>query len=348
MQQKKLLYEVSLIRPLVIFLLVVMHAFAIYTGAWEKPDCIDDVPIYYWLSMFIQGFRIETIALIAGYVFAFQSIDLARKHTFSGFVWKKFKRLIIPGVVFSTIYYFLFIFDRTNFHYVPFFISILSGSGHLWFLPMLFWCFIVIWCIDRYKLSSLLLLCLFALASIVPIPYIPFGFHRLPHFLFYCYLGYTLYEHKKWVLNRFMNGASICLLWGLYIMLTIVNVVFIAPHVAFTTESYTIKLIWYILSGSTKFIISCSGILALYLMVCKLTTQENYVPPRLIIDASKMCYGVYVYHQFIYVYLYDYTQLPMWAGTYMLPWVAFSITITGAYLLTRLTLATRVGRYLIG
>ena len=76
---KKLLYEVSIIRPLIIFLLVVMHSFTMYDGCWPLPEGIHAVPAYAWLVNLISGFRIETIALIAGYVFAYQSIDLNRQ-----------------------------------------------------------------------------------------------------------------------------------------------------------------------------------------------------------------------------------------------------------------------------
>ena len=286
--------------------------------------------------------------MIAGYVFAFQSLELGRKYAFKGFIWKKFKRLIIPCIIFSLLYYFLFSYDSETFKVIPFIISILSGPGHLWFLPMLFWCFLAIWCIDRYHLSSWWLLVLLAITSIMPIPYIPFGLHRLPHFLFYCYFGYTLYEHRSQVINSLMNVKGISILWSIYILLTILNVLFIVPHMTFTNETFLMKLGWYLLSGSTKFIISCSGILALYLMVNQLTTRDGYTPPTWVIDASKVCYGVYVYHQFLYVWLYDYTILPQWAGTYWLPWVAFAITITASYILTRLTLLTRTGRFLIG
>ena len=348
MGQKKLLYEVSIIRPLVIFLLVFLHAFAPVTGAWESPEGVSIVPAYVWLCEFIRGFRIETIALVAGYVFAFQSLDLGRQYAFGGFAWKKFKRLILPCIVFSLIYYFLFYFDKTTFAVVPFLLSILSGSGHLWFLPMLFWCFIAIWTIDRYKLSSWWLLTLLALVSLLPIPYIPFGLQRLPHFLFYCYFGYTLYEHREQVIRRLMNARSIVCLAAVYIALTIVNKLCIDPHLAFTTESFVMKLGWYMLSGACKFIISCSGILALYLLVSTKTTLPDFVPHQAIIDASKVCYGVYVYHQFLYVWLFEHTAFPMWVGSYALPWTAFAITITVSYILTRLTLKTKTGQFLIG
>ena len=112
MKEKKLLYEVSIIRPLIIFLLVVLHSFAPIIGSWEAIKGVETIPAYYWLCKFIQGFRIETIALIAGYVFAFQSIDLGRKYDFLPFAWKKVKRLIIPCIAFSLAYFLLFNYEQ--------------------------------------------------------------------------------------------------------------------------------------------------------------------------------------------------------------------------------------------
>ena len=83
MEKKKLLYEVSYIRPIVIFLLVVSHSFTkIQVGPNGAMNDYDLATGYLWLVRLIKGFRIETIALVAGYVFAYQSIDLKRKYEF--------------------------------------------------------------------------------------------------------------------------------------------------------------------------------------------------------------------------------------------------------------------------
>ena len=121
---KKLLYEVSIIRPTIIFLLVVLHAFSnvakwvgdgvVYTNEYQP------VAVYQWFCWLISGFRIETIALIAGYVFAYQSLDLNRSYKFGPFVVKKFKRLIIPMLFFGVIYYFCFYYSTAEFSIVSF------------------------------------------------------------------------------------------------------------------------------------------------------------------------------------------------------------------------------------
>ena len=100
---KKLLYEVSIIRPIVIFLLVFLHSFSKVAAGGSRTNDYQLCTVYQWLSWLISGFRIETIALVAGYVFAYQSLDLKRSYRFIPFVWKKFKRLIIPMLVFGLV-----------------------------------------------------------------------------------------------------------------------------------------------------------------------------------------------------------------------------------------------------
>ena len=122
MEKKKLLYEVSYIRPIVIFLLVVSHSFTkIQVGPNGAMNDYDLATGYLWLVRLIKGFRIETIALVAGYVFAYQSIDLKRKYEFWPFVKKKFVRLIIPMLFFGCIYYFLPFFINISIFFYYFF-----------------------------------------------------------------------------------------------------------------------------------------------------------------------------------------------------------------------------------
>lgn len=349
MAEKKLLYEVSIIRPLIIFLLVVLHSFTMYGGGWSLPEGIDEVGAYYWLCKLISGFRVETIALIAGYVFAYQSVVLGRKYEFKSFAVKKIKRLLFPMLFFGLIYYFCFKFDAQTFSWTEFLMSIFSGVGHLWFLPMLFWCFLSIWTIDRFKLSSIWLFCILAVISLIPIPIsLPFGFQRLTYFLFYCYAGYYLYLNKAKVLARLSNVPSITILWVLYFVLLLVNYLVITPA---GWESGVVGYERYariLVSAFLKLLYSCFGILAIYLIVTKFTENESYQPKKWIIESSSLCYGVYVYHQFLLVFIYYYTSLPSLVGTYWLPFVGFTIAIFVSVFLAKVTLKTKFGRMLIG
>lgn len=333
---KKLLYEVSIIRPLVIFLLVVMHSFTMYDGGWPLPEGIHAVTAYAWLVNFISGFRIETIALIAGYVFAYQSLDLGRSYKLGEFALKKFKRLIIPCLFFSICYYFLFQRNTYELLSLTFFIKLSSGFGHLWFLPMLFWCFIVLWVFDHYKLYSKFLFIVLAVVSLIPIPSMPLGFSRVFHFAFYCVLGYHMYRFKTQILG-IRNLKWVCLL--VYLVLVIVyNSVPSDGSLALDSTHRMMKL------G-----LACSGIFALYLFTCNFISKTpSYKPKEWILKCSGLCYGVYIYHQFILKYVYYYTPIPDLVGTYWLPWVGLLITLIISITGTSITLRTKLGRFLIG
>lgn len=133
------LNEVALMRCILALLIVFMHSFTCYNGSWSEPEGYVDIPLYKWLARISFSFTLESFVLLSGYLFAFQRIILNREDGFFVLVKKKIKRLIIPSVVFSLLYFALFeeyigLFD--------FIYRIVGGCGHMWFLPMLFWCFV--------------------------------------------------------------------------------------------------------------------------------------------------------------------------------------------------------------
>lgn len=343
--QKKLLYEVSIIRPTIIFLLVVLHSFTKIAAGGGRTNDYQLATVYQWFCWLISGFRIETIALIAGYVFAYQSIDLKRSYQFGPFVWKKFKRLIIPMLVFGLIYYFCFLYDEASFNIKSFLVTLFSGCGHLWFLPMLFWCFLTIWVIDHFKLSSWFTLFVLAAITIIPFPALPFGFGKLPHFLFFVYAGYFLWTKRDWLLQNCLNNTTICTLWIIYIIFVILMRAVIPT---LSPETIMQKGLVFVTKRMIDLLMSCFGIMALYLTVCKTTTKEGYHPKQWVINASDNCYGVYVYHQFILVFLYFYTPLVSVCHPLLVPWIGLVVAFFVSLLLTKVTLKTKVGRLLIG
>ena len=141
MEKKRLLTDVVIIRPLIIGLLVVYHAFIIYNGGWREPIGFVPVKAYGWIADFLHSFRMQVIIFIAGYVYSYQVLSLKRDESLGKIVTKKFKRLILPSLFFSLIYFFMF-YDYSGYTIWSGAVKILSGAGHMWFLPMLFWCFV--------------------------------------------------------------------------------------------------------------------------------------------------------------------------------------------------------------
>ena len=375
--EKKLLYEISIIRPLIIFLLVVYHSLCVFTGGWVPPDGVPSNAAYWWLGHLISGFRIETIAFVGGYVFCYQCFELGRRQHFFAFLWKKFKRLIIPCFVFGTVYFLLFRFNPHRFNWQVAFWRVANGIEHLWFLPMLFWCFLSCWLMDRllywlynhhrawFQPVGWLLLIALAGVSLLRVTGLKMGLSRAPYFLFYFYLGYWLrmmVGRREAKCRPFGNGREalllVILLWVFYLLsllvhlqathLTLPGCDFQCPH---WLRGFSLLAMHLLIFAHTTL-----GILALYATVTYWLgrhRQPQSQPGSFLRQCSRLCYGVYVFHMFFMKPFYYNTLFPQWCcssgvGVWLMPWAVLIATLALSVLCTWLLLKTRFGRFLIG
>lgn len=166
------LTNVNIIRPVLIVLVVFYHAFAIFGGGWSSIDGFPEVKVYWWLDKLSYASLLESFVFISGYVFGYQvrtkgEMLLEGKNLF----WSKFKRLIIPSMFFSLFY--IVLLEDDSLPLIKTLYCVINGVGHMWFLPMLFWCFVGIWIIEKLKLKPYFVLPLLILSSIcsfVPLP----------------------------------------------------------------------------------------------------------------------------------------------------------------------------------
>ena len=132
----------------------------------------------------------------------------------------KFKRLIIPCIVFSLFYSFLFPPGINILNYIY---GLVNGFGHMWFLPMLLWCFVATYFLlkvrmkEEIKLIGLLCLSIFP-SSLIPLP---FRMASTMYYLFYFYLAYYIWNHRKLVVkylatNKIIISGSILFLIVLF------------------------------------------------------------------------------------------------------------------------------------
>lgn len=330
MADTKLLYEISIIRPLVIFLLVVYHCLCLFTGGWRVPDGVQPIEAYRWLGLLISGFRIECIAFVGGYVMAYQVIVRHKDSRPVPFVLKKLRRLILPCILFGLAFWMLFRYNgQWNWHTMTF--RLLGGVAHLWFLPMLFWCFLAMWPVahwlrpERRWPLALALLAVLAVVSVLPNPKgLHFGLTQVNHFLFYFYGGYLAWVASTKVSLRH-PAALATLLAATYLVLLVLRVgVGLPAH----WNVWVLRLL--------KWGHICCGILALYLAVMHFLSRkrslfpEAYRPPQWVLWCSTICYGVYVLHYFILWALYYYTSMPQLLPSWLLPWVALAVTLAGS------------------
>lgn len=154
---KKYLPEVVFIRLLLIVLLVLYHSFALYCGGWEPLPNQEMIPAYWWIGKAAYSFMLPAFVFISGYVYGFQvRTKGVQILTFKKTVYGKFKRLIIPSIVFSLLY--LLVLGDITQPITTTLYGLINGVGHMWFLPMLFWCFVCVFIIEKLKLKTSLVL----------------------------------------------------------------------------------------------------------------------------------------------------------------------------------------------
>ena len=78
------LSEIDVIRPVLIFLLILYHSFIIYAGGWREPAGFEPNAAYWWIAKGSYSFMLETFVFISGYVFMYQIKERNKYKTWGG------------------------------------------------------------------------------------------------------------------------------------------------------------------------------------------------------------------------------------------------------------------------
>lgn len=354
MNNKKLLTNVAVIRPTLIVLLVFYHAFAPYSGAWGKMDGFPEVSAYWWLDWLSYAFMLETFVFVSGYVFGYQvrikgdGVLRAKKLFIS-----KFKRLIVPSMVFSLLYILLFK-DITQPLYRTFY-DVVKGVGHMWFLPMLFWCFVVIWIIEKLNLRPSIVLPLLAICSIFSFIPLPFQMTATMYYMLFFYLGYIIQKKDLSFDDFFKIKYCITLVLAFCVLFPTLtmfkeNIGSISNGlgISLADNSLITKAAQVSLGNIAKLIYSSVGLVMLFIIIGTFLKYRVKPLPTWLIKVGELCMGVYLLQQFVLLLLYLRTILPKLVGYYWLPWVGFVVALTSSLFLAFIMRKTKVGQFLIG
>lgn len=337
------LFNVTIIRPILLVLLVFYHAFAIYSGAWASIQGYPEVPVYWWLDKLSYSFMLEMFVFISGYVFGFQVRTKGEdKLKAKNLIWGKFKRLMIPCMVFSLLYILLFgnimqPIQKTLY-------GLVNGVGHMWFLPMLFWCFVGIWVIEKLHFKAkLLIIPILVLCSICSFSSLPLRIGKSMYYMIFFYVGYVL-QKEDTALNRFYT-LNHCLI-------TVVAFVVLFPILTLLKENLNSLIGGGQLSASLskllQLVYAFVGLCMLFVIIGYKEKNRKKPIPKWIIKKGNLCFGVYLFQQFILKGLYNYTNLPFILGCYWLPWIGFVVALIGSIVLAQLLVKTKTGKFLIG
>ena len=336
--------DVVLMRLSLIFLLVAFHAFCIYTGGWEKPyDAFPYIPLYDWLGMSTHGFRLQSMVFISGILFGFTLTRHPERLCFKSCVVRKAKRVLLPCYIFGIIYWLMFYYQpNVDISAIGGGIwLILNGIGHLWFLPMIFWCFVITYILEKNGLCKpWLILALLVCATYNLLFMLPFGLDSILSYYLFFYVGFmmSMGRIKMPQVNMWIPATLF--------LIAFCASIFIRDWSEVT--SIVEKGLRFGVRGFVNIIISVTGVYMLYRIANIPSIQQKIDGNKLLIKLSGYCYGVYIFQQFILKILYYKTDMALCVSPYALPWIATVVTIALSLIFTGLLLRTKAGRFLIG
>lgn len=309
-------------RPILILLLVLYHAMCIHTGKWDVPSSINVIPAYGFIGRLVYSFMLESFVFISGYVWAYQREGLGRITSLYSLFKKKIVRLIVPEVVFG--FFYIIIVGDCHFTFRAFII----GPGHLWFLPMLFCCFLISWFILELKIRPEVVIIILFFVSAFSDVKLPLRLSYVLYFMFFFMIGYYSYGWLMCI-KRFAMIQMVTFLW---IMFVTVYMIVGNNH---TNGGGRIFQTIYSLIGTIAFYIT------------GLFVTQNIELNKKYIQFGSLCMGIYIFQQFVLKVLYYKTLLPDFVDSLYLPWVSFMIALAISVVLTMLIRSSKFGKKLL-
>lgn len=151
LEETNLLKNFNFIKAILMILVIFGHSIDFWSGNWFTCNPIIPSMFLNVLQKWINSFHIYAFTIISGFIFAFL---MKKKHynCFKKFLNNKVRRLLIPYffaallwvMPISQLFYHLNIFEIIEKY------LLCIDPAQLWFLWMLFWCFVIHWFLYPY------------------------------------------------------------------------------------------------------------------------------------------------------------------------------------------------------
>lgn len=187
---------------------------------------------------------------------------------------------------------------------------------------MLFWCFFYTWVVEKLnvrKRFKIAIVCFCSLFIILP-NYLRMSqaFYYLPFF----YLGYVVWE-KKDRISPLFNIRNLFILWTLFALL-FVTMFYIRDNYLQYIHDVSSTLYRYF-DMVCKYSYSIVGTIAFYATAVVIT--KKYQVGSKIMKVGGLCFGVYIWQQFILKLLLYKSNFALAVNIYLLPWVIMIIAL---------------------
>lgn len=229
---------------------------------------------------------------------------------------------------------------------------IINGVGHMWFLPMLFLCFVFIYVADKVNISSnavLLFSVLVSIFSIGPLGNLPFRISYAMYYFFFFALGFYL-QKGNISIERFARLRNVIFLFVVYVILFILYqyVCEYKNEVNHDVVTFYSRALNALITRILKIMQATLGLFTCLALVEYLLVNKVVKLSSAAIRISGYCFGVYLFQQFIIMWCVKSPMLISSLGPYAFPWITFLLALGLSLLFTHLLLKIKPGRFLIG
>lgn len=309
---KKIIKEYTMLRIILTILVVIGHCeyFVIKTnyGGCDYGYMTSDLSVIYKISMmlvsYIYTFHMPLYIALSGAIFSI-SMNNKKQLRIKELIISKANRLLFPFIAVTLLYcvpvkYMSGYFDEVGFSVKNIVIGqiLLQGNTHLWFLPTLFFCFIIVFVIERlfsnyknknYVIFFALLVC-WIISEAIKINIVS----KIMQYCFWFYFGY-LFNNKRETLNKYIS-ANICVLLG------------IVSVFLFLVRRYFGDDLNYFINKVSELILIFSGCAYVYGIAYILSTK--IYRKRIVSKLSDYSFGIYLYSDPVnYICLFVFTQI---------------------------------------
>jgi len=339
--------DLAILRVLGTLLVVFSHAFYMFTyGDYSLVESVSVDYIRCFIKEIIVRFNMPLFVAISGFIFAYQ-LKYKEDVKSKTFIAKKFKRLIIPYVVFAPITL-LSIGSFFDFKLI----DIVKPIGHLWFILMLFSIFLIVYPGRKIYNSYLLLaLSFFALFVVSIIPVEPFGLNEmgggnylavndLKKYFMYFFVGAGLFNFQI-VRFKIKNLLILSL-----ILLSLIILLHFQAQSFFAAGRFTLYTICTSVQGITYVIL----LFLLSNVIVRNKGVQSVSASKVFMEFDKYSFGIYLFHVVILNSVWLWKPFHKLALSY--PFLIGLCLFVGAlilsFYLTKLTYHYKIGRKFIG
>lgn len=329
----KRLDDIAVLRVLCIFVVVFFHCYGMMY-ANHFPETVSVYESLYFIPnqcIFINV-AMPLFVLISGYLFEFL-LKNRKYSTWWNLLRKKGLRILLPYFCFGLI----FMATTGNWHPLSLFDG---GYWHLWFLPMLFWCFIVGYVVYKanvkFAIETILLLIAFC-GKFIPL-FIPslLGLQFIKSWFYWFYLGMLCYKYRD-TLSSYLGKYKL----SIFLLILAIAIIVLFP-VEYGDST------WYGNLAVTCCVVSLSCLMSGI-------DWSKYKVTSPIVKFSAYSFGIYIWHNWVALILISKTSqrlfgLPEMAANHVILFpLCFSlITLAISWGLSWAMMKTKVGRFLIG